>query len=57
MAGSATSWMMENIIQAKTGLAKRVTAKIGLTPLSLKDTQAFLLGKGMTVSPDNLIRI
>jgi hypothetical protein len=57
VAGSATSWMIDRIIQAKTGLAKRVTAKIHMRALDLAQTHRFLSGKGMDLPPDEVLRI
>jgi hypothetical protein len=57
VAGSATSWMIDQVIQAKAGLAKRVTAKIHLQALDLMQTRQFLSGKRMDLSHDDVLRI
>lgn len=57
VAGSATSWMIDEVIQAKTGLAKRVTAKIHMRALDLVQTGKFLSGKGMDLSHNDVFRI
>jgi len=57
VAGSATSWMIDEVIQAKTGLAKRVTAKIHMRALDLLQTGKFLSGKGMDLSRNDVFRI
>jgi AAA+ ATPase superfamily predicted ATPase len=57
VAGSATSWMIDEVIQAKTGLAKRVTAKIHMRALDLAQTGKFLSGKGMDLSHNDAFRI
>jgi AAA+ ATPase superfamily predicted ATPase len=57
VAGSATSWMIDHVIQARTGLAKRVTAKIHMHALDLAQTRQFLAAKGMSLSHDEVLRI
>jgi predicted AAA+ superfamily ATPase len=57
VAGSATSWMIDQIIQARTGLAKRVTAKIHMRALDLTQSSHFMSGKGMDVSHNDAFRI
>jgi hypothetical protein len=57
VAGSATSWMIDHVIQARTGLAKRVTAKIHMRSLDLAQTRQFLAAKGINLSHDEVFRI
>ncbi|MGR3911718.1 MAG: ATP-binding protein [Candidatus Rhabdochlamydia sp.] len=42
ICGSATSWIIENIINNKGGLHNRVTRTIQLKPFSLYETESFL---------------
>lgn len=42
ICGSATSWIIENIINNKGGLHNRVTRTINLKPFSLHETEIFL---------------
>ncbi len=42
VCGSATSWIMNNLINAHGGLYNRLTYSIRLTPFSLKETKDFL---------------
>jgi len=42
ICGSATSWIIENIINNKGGLHNRVTRTIHLKPFSLSETASFL---------------
>ncbi len=42
ICGSATSWIIENIINDKGGLHNRVTRTINLKPFSLNETRQFL---------------
>jgi len=40
--GSATSWMVDKIVQNQGGLHARITASIFLSPFSLKETEEYL---------------
>lgn len=42
ICGSATSWIIDNIINNKGGLHNRVTRTIHLKPFSLRETESFL---------------
>lgn len=42
VCGSAASWMLDHIVNAKGGLYNRVTNKISLGPFTLKETEEFL---------------
>lgn len=46
VCGSATSWMIDKLINNHGGLHNRVTARIHLQPFTLGDTAAFLQSKG-----------
>ncbi len=43
--GSATSWMIRNIVNNKAGLHKRTTHTVHLRPFSLGQTEEYLLSK------------
>jgi len=45
--GSATSWMINKIINNKGGLHNRVTQKIALQPFTLAETEEFLQSKNI----------
>lgn len=47
VCGSAASWMLDQLIHAKGGLHNRLTAVIPLRPFTLKETQEYLLYKGV----------
>ena len=47
VCGSATSWMSKNIAENKGGLFNRQTCSIFLKPFTLKDTEQYLIRKGM----------
>jgi len=46
VCGSATSWIIEHIIDDQGSLANRVTATIHLQSFTIKETKAFLLSQG-----------
>ncbi len=48
VCGSAASWMLEHLINAKGGLHNRLTRIILLKPFNLKDTQEFLRHRGIS---------
>lgn len=47
--GSAASWMVDKLIQARGGLHNRVTRPMLLRPFSLLETRAFLRSRGSTL--------
>jgi AAA+ ATPase superfamily predicted ATPase len=55
VCGSAASWMLDKIINAKGGLHNRLTKIINLKPFDLHETQQFLLAKKMRVSEKNIL--
>lgn len=57
LAGSATSWMIDHVIHARAGLARRVTAKIHMRALDLAQTSQFLSAKGLRLSHNEVLRI
>ena len=50
VCGSATSWMMNKLINNHGGLYNRITRRIFLEPFSLRETEAFLKSKGFVLS-------
>ncbi len=50
VCGSAASWMLEKLINAKGGLYNRLTKTILLKPYSLKETKDFLEQRGVNLS-------
>ena len=50
VCGSATSWMIKNLIDSKGGLHNRITHEIKLEPFTLKETEEYLESKGFTWS-------
>ena len=45
VCGSATSWMLDKIINARGGLHNRVTHKIPISPFSLQETEQYFLSR------------
>ena len=50
ICGSATSWIMNNIIKNRGGLHNRVTRQIALEPFTLNETELFLKSKKIVLS-------
>lgn len=46
VCGSAASWMLDNLINAKGGLHNRLTATLNLQPFSLSETAEYLKAHG-----------
>ena len=42
ICGSATSWMISNVIDSKGGLHDRITLELPIHPFTLKETEAYL---------------
>jgi uncharacterized protein len=47
VCGSAASWMIDNLIQAKGGLHNRLTRQMRLLPFTLPETVGFLKSRGI----------
>lgn len=50
VCGSATSWMMDKLINNHGGLHNRLTCKLFLEPFTLRETEQFLLSRGFKLS-------
>ncbi|HUD01238.1 MAG TPA: ATP-binding protein [Rhabdochlamydiaceae bacterium] len=55
VCGSAASWMLDNLINAKGGLHNRLTKTILLKPYSLKEAQQFLSYRNIHLKPKQLL--
>lgn len=55
--GSAASWMLSNLINAKGGLHNRITRSILLEPFTLAETKEFLVSKGISLSNKQVLSI
>jgi len=57
VAGSAASWMLRNIINSRTGLHNRLTAKLNIKPYTLKETQEHLDSRGVALSKIEVLEL
>lgn len=55
LCGSAASWMLDKVVNAKGGLHNRLTKIINLPPFNLQETKQFLLAKKMRVTDKNIL--
>lgn len=56
VCGSATSWMLDNLVNNKGGLYGRITAEIKLSPFCLKECEDFFVSRGMSMSRYNMLQ-
>lgn len=54
VCGSATSWMLDNLINNKGGLYGRLTGEIKLAPFTLKECEDFYQSRGIKMSRYNV---
>jgi len=47
VCGSATTWMIKNIIDSRGGLHDRITHEMHIHPFSLRETEEYLLSNGI----------
>ena len=57
VCGSAASWMIRKILRDRGGLHNRVTRRIRLAPLDLKEVKAFLESRNIALTPKQIIEI
>ncbi len=57
VCGSATTWMIDALINNYGGLHNRVTARIPLHPFNLYETDAFLKSKGGAFEPYQILEL
>jgi len=55
LCGSAASWMLDKVINAKGGLHNRLTKIINLKPFNLRETKQFLQAKKMRVNDKHIL--
>ena len=53
--GSATTWMLDKVINSRGGLYNRVTHKILLTPFSLREVEAYFQSQSFTYDRSEII--
>lgn len=54
VCGSATSWMLDNLINNKGGLYGRLTGELKLSPFTLKECEEFYLSRHVKMSRYNV---
>ncbi len=57
ICGSATSWIIDKVVNNKGGLHNRITRRIRLLPFTLRETEAFLLSKNIRYSRYELLQL
>lgn len=57
VCGSATSWIINQLINNRGGLHNRITTRIHLKPFSLKETKQYLLSRGINYDPHQIIQL
>jgi AAA+ ATPase superfamily predicted ATPase len=57
VCGSAASWMLNKLINNKGGLHNRITQKIKMEPFSLKECEAFLSARKITLDRYQIIQL
>jgi len=57
VCGSAASWVLENLIQAKGGLHNRITATIHLQPFTLGESSRYLKSRGVRLKPMQILEL
>lgn len=56
VCGSATSWMLDNIINNKGGLYGRLTCEMKLSPFSLHECEEFFQSRNIRMSRYNIVQ-
>lgn len=56
VCGSATSWMLDNIINNKGGLYGRLTCEMKLSPFTLLECEQFFASRNISMSRYNIIQ-
>ncbi len=57
VCGSATSWLLENILGDKGGLHNRITGRLNLQPFDVAGANKFLRAHGIVCTPRQLIEL
>lgn len=55
VCGSATSWMLDNLVNSKGGLYDRLTCQIKLSPFTLRECKRFFESKNIVMSDYDLV--
>jgi AAA+ ATPase superfamily predicted ATPase len=57
VCGSAASWVLEKLIQAKGGLHNRITDTIHLQPFTLGESSRYLKSRGVKLKPMQILEL
>ena len=57
ICGSAASWMIEHVVNAKGGLHNRITKLIRLVPFTLEETKEFFKAKKIKLTNNQIVQI
>jgi AAA+ ATPase superfamily predicted ATPase len=57
VCGSAASWVLEKLIQAKGGLHNRITDFIHLQPFTLEESSNYLKSRGVKLKPMQILEL
>ncbi|GEP94683.1 AAA family ATPase [Chitinophaga cymbidii] len=57
ICGSAASWMIENILHNKGGLHNRISRTIRLLPFSLKESEDYLISRGVKLDHYQILQL
>lgn len=57
ICGSAASWMIDKVLEAKGGLHNRVTQTIRLLPFSLNETEIYLKSEGIKLDRYSILQL
>lgn len=57
ICGSSSSWVLNNIVNAKGGLYNRLTCSIKLKPFNLKETEDYLHSKKILLERYDIVRL
>lgn len=57
ICGSAASWMIDKVVEAKGGLHNRVTQTIRLMPFSLRETEDYLKSQGTVLDRYQVLQL
>ncbi len=57
ICGSAASWMIENILHNRGGLHNRVSRTIQLLPFTLKESEAYLVSRGIKLDRYQVLQL
>ncbi len=57
ICGSAASWMIENVLHNRGGLHNRVSRTLRLMPFNLKETEEYLVSRGIQLSRFQILQL